>query len=286
MANTLWLELTGTPVEQRWVDAGGVPTRALVTGTEHEDVLLLLHGTGGHAEAYVRNLPAHAAHFRTYALDLVGHGYTAKPLTLDYEIDDYVEHVLDFMDAEGIGSAHLSGESLGGWVAGRLAARHPGRVRRLVLNTAGGLTLDAAVMGRIRDLTLAAVREPSEAVVRARLEWLMADPARVTDELVLIRQAIYRQPDLQAVIEKILCLQDAETRRRNLFTEEELGRIKAPTLVLWTSHDPTAAVTVGERFRDLVPNARMRLMDDCGHWPQWENPGQFDQIHIDFLRAE
>ena len=75
--------------------------------------LIFLHGTGGHAEAYVRNLAAHAAHFDTYAIDMLGHGYTSKP-DYDYEIPRYIEHLLGFLDARGIERVSLSGESLGG----------------------------------------------------------------------------------------------------------------------------------------------------------------------------
>ena len=42
-------------------------------------MLVLLHGSGGHAEAYVRNLEAHAEHFSTWSIDMLGHGYTDKP---------------------------------------------------------------------------------------------------------------------------------------------------------------------------------------------------------------
>lgn len=98
--------------------------------------MILLHGITGHAEAYVRNLASHAAHFSVWAIDLIGHGYSEKP-NHRLEIPHYVDHVLRFMDAVGIERAAFSGESLGGWTAARLAIDHPHKVNRVVLNTMG-----------------------------------------------------------------------------------------------------------------------------------------------------
>ena len=70
---------------------------------------------------------------------------------------------------------------------------------------------------------------------------------------------------------------------KNLLTDDELGRIEAETLVLWTTHDPTAPVSVGERLASLVKHSRMVVMENCGHWPQYEDPDTFNALHIDFL---
>src|ERR1700761_3503134 len=117
--------------------AGGVRTRYLRAGDPGKPVLVLLHGSAGHAEAYVRNLGAHGEYFSTWAIDMLGHGFTDRP-GHPLEVEHYVEHLLAFLDAIDVERTNLSGESLGGWVASRLAIDHAGRVDRLVLNTAGG----------------------------------------------------------------------------------------------------------------------------------------------------
>jgi len=282
--SSMWQDLYGVAFEQRFIDAGGIRTRVLHAGETGMPPLILIHGTGGHAEAYVRNLAAHGEKFDTYAIDLVGHGLSAKPESR-YEIADYVDHVRRIMDVLGFERASLSGESLGGWVAARFALTHPGRVQRMVLNTTGGATLDLAVMRRISELTMAAVSDPTWERIKARLEWLMADPSRVTDDMVACRQRIYQQPGMVEVTQRILCLQDPEIRQRNNLADEEWAAIRAPTLVLWTSHDPTAATTVGRRIADLIPNAWFEVMDGCGHWPQFEDPDTFNRLHTGFLAA-
>ena len=279
---SLWGDLRGATFDQGYLDAGGIRTRYLHSGIKGKPVLVLLHGTSGHAECYARNLSEHGAHFDTYAIDMVGHGWTDKPDT-PYEIDVYVEHLHAVLDTLGAAQAHLSGESLGGWVAARFALKYPQRVARLCLNTTGGATMIPAVMAKIKQSTRAAVENPSWETVRARLEWLMADPATVTDDLVACRQAIYKQPGFLRALENILVLQEPAIRGPNNLTDDEWAAIRAPTLVLWTSHDPTAPESLGRRLADLIPDARFALMHGCGHWPQFEDPLIFNRLHIDFL---
>lgn len=279
---SFWGDLRAGAFEQGYLDAAGVRTRYLHAGERGKPGLVLLHGTGGHADCYTRNLLQHAEHFDVWAIDMIGHGWTDKP-DCDYEIGVYVEHLRDVLDALGFERPHVSGESLGGWVAARFALACPERVDRLVLNTTGGATMIPAVMQTIKEKTRAAVENPVWETVKARLEWLMADPDAVTDDLIACRQAIYRQPGFLEALEHILVLQEPEIRQRNNLTDDEWRAIAHETLVLWTSKDPTADESVGRRIADLVPNAHYALMQGCGHWPQWEDPETFNRLHLDFL---
>jgi len=279
---SVWSDLQGVPFEQGYLNAGGVRTRYLHAGDESKPPLILLHGSGGHAEAYVRNLEAHAEHFSTWSIDMVGHGYTDKP-GQPLEIQHYVDHLFAFMAAIGVERAHLSGESLGGWVVSRAAADHPDKVDRLVLNTAGGSQADPEVMKRIITLSMAAAENPTWETVQARIKWLMADKSKNYDDLVASRQRVYRQPGFVNAMRDIMALQDPMIRARNLLGAKDYGSITAPTLVLWTSDDPTADVSEGRRIASMIPGARFEVMSDCGHWPQYEDTKTFDRLHIDFL---
>lgn len=277
---TCWEEVLGLEVSQRFYDAGGIRTRCIETGGGPS--LIFVHGTGGHAEAFMRNLHAHGQHFRTIALDMIGHGCSDKP-DVDYTLPVYARHLRDFMDAAGIDRAHVHGESLGAWIAAWFALEHPDRVERLVINTAGGLRSDPTVMAKVRAKTLEAVRHVTRESVRRRLEWLVFDPATMTEEMVAIRHRIYSQPGMLKAMEHVLCLQDEATRRPYLLTPDRLSQIRHRTLVLWTSHDPTAPVEVGREAARHIPDAEFIVMEDCGHWPQFEKPEEFNRLHLDFL---
>jgi len=281
-ASSLWQDLRSTSFSQGWFDAKGISTRYLQSGQPTLPPLVLLHGVGGHAEAYARNLAEHGKHFNTWAIDMLGHGWTDKP-DHAYELSHYVDHLLRFMDAQGWDKAHISGESLGGWMASRLAADHPDRVERLVLNTAGGSQADPVVMARLKSISTKAAEDPSWDFIKARVEWLMKDPRDATPDLIACRQAIYAQPGFRQAMANAMVLQDMEIRTRNLMRSEDYGRIKADTLVLWTSDDPTADVTEGARIAEMIPKARFEVMQGCGHWPQWEDTPTFNRLHINFL---
>ncbi|MFC1431741.1 alpha/beta fold hydrolase [Streptacidiphilus sp. N1-3] len=280
----IWGELADTDHELRHLDVAGVRTRVLRAGRAGPD-LVLLHGTGGHLEAYARDLAGLAEHFRVTAYDMVGHGWSDLP-DRPYTVDVLSDHLLGLLDVLSIGAAHLSGESLGGWVAAWTAAHHPDRVRRLVLNTPGNIANKPEVMLRLRESTLAAVRNPDDATVRRRVEFLFHHTEMVTDELVNLRRAVYSRPGFLQAITNTLVLQDPEIRKDFAWDPSWVGKITAPTLLLWTDHDPTGGLDEAELLRDWLPSARLHVITDAGHWPQWEKPEEFLRVHRAFLLGE
>jgi 2-hydroxy-6-oxonona-2,4-dienedioate hydrolase len=279
---TIWTELMDVDFRQHFVDVDGVRTRVLEAGDGPP--LVLLNGTSGHLECYARNVGDLAEHFRVVCYDMVGHGYTGKP-DVPYTLPVYADHLDGLLTALGIERASLSGESLGSWVAAWFAAHTPQRADRLILNTPGNVLMKEDVMAKISQSTLKAVREASPETVRPRLEWLFAAKNRhlVTDELVAVRTAIYAQPEFQRAVENILVLQDVETRRKYTWDREWCGRIEAPTLVMSASEDPTGTPDEGRLLASWIPGSTFVLVEDAAHWPQWEKPKEFLQMHLDFL---
>ncbi len=278
---SFWTDLLGTDYCVTTVDAGGIPTRALQAGSG--DDVIFLHGTSGHLEAFIRNIPAHADRYRCHAIDMLGHGLTGKP-AYPYEIPRYVEHLEAYMTACNIERAHLVGESLGGWVAAWLAGEQPTRVRSLQLLCSGGTKANPAVMERIRSSTLEAVRTNDIGLTQKRLQLLMADPvASVSDELVETRHELYHRPDFVSNIDNLLCLQDMTVRTRNLLTDDRLRRISAPTLIVWGNENPFGAVPEAEEIHAAIPGSRLEVFGHCGHWPQHEQPDRYNALALEFL---
>jgi len=280
---SIWADLSRGEVRQRYVDARGVRTRVVEAGSG--PALVMVHGTGGHLEAYCRNLQALCRHFRVVLYDMAGHGWSEKP-DRPYTIGYLSDHLIALLDALGIERAHLSGESIGGWVAAWTAAHHPTRVGRMVLNTPGNITNKPEVMEMVRSSSLKAVREADPESVRARVAWLFHDKSMVTEELVGLRLEIYTQPEFERAMENIVAMQEWEVREPFAWSPEWCGRIEAPTLLLWTDHDPTGTLEEAELLRKWIPGSRVEVITGAGHWPQWEKPDEFDQIHIEFLGDE
>jgi pimeloyl-ACP methyl ester carboxylesterase len=227
------------------------------------------------------------------AIDLLWHGYSAKPSYVDGEdIPAYAEQVVDLLDAEGLERAHLEGESLGGWIGLWMAIHDPGRLDRLILNTTAGVRFAPGVVperpkeGReaLAARSLQAISAPTAETIRKRLEWLMADPARVTDELVDVRLKLYSDPDVQQSLRSVF--QNAfggVGAPRKLVPEEQLAEVTVPTLVLWSDKNPGHGPDVGRYIADRIPGSRFACIDDAAHWPQWEQPEAHDAIVTEFL---
>jgi 2-hydroxy-6-oxonona-2,4-dienedioate hydrolase len=281
---SVWAELCDVDHEVRHIEVPVGPhtvrTRVLRAGSGPD--LVLLHGTGGHLEAYARDIAGLATDFRVTAYDMIGHGWSDLPDT-PYTIDVLTEHLIGVLDALDIDQAHLSGESLGGWVAAWAAAFHPGRIGRLVLNTPGNIANKPEVMVRLRDSTLAAVRNPDDETVRRRVEFLFHHKDMVTDELVGLRRAVYTRPGFLRAIENTLVLQNPEVRKDFAWDPAWVGKITAPTLLLWTDHDPTGGLDEAATLLEWLPDARLHVITDAGHWPQWEKVTEFLAAHRDFL---
>ena len=287
--STVWVELLGAEV--RYYDAGGIRTRCIEAGSG--PAIVLLHGVGGHAEAFARNVVPLSKDFRVLAVDYLGFGLTDAPSAAP-GLDDYVEHLLALLNAAGIEQAYLVGESLGGWIAMWTAVRHPDRVSKLVSVCGARLGIDEDEASRqhmkdglseLRRLTAEFVANPNRDAVRRRMEWLFYDSdASLTEELVDIRWAIYQRGEAARV------LADANNRLSNQqaesaapLTPDVLSGIVQPMLFLWTSDNPTTTAETARRAAALVPNAEFVLMERCGHWPQWEEPDIFNTVLSDFL---
>lgn len=277
---SIWSSVNHIPFSLRYVQVGRWRTRVLETGSG--PTLVLMHGTGGHLEAYARNLAALAEHHHVIAYDFPGQGYTTLA-GHDLEMPDYVEHLRGLLQALDVGSAHLCGESLGGWVAIKFAVAHPDLVESLVLNTPGGTMASPEVMEQIRSLSQAAADDPSHAHIRARLQWLMADPASVTDELVDVRRGVYAQAGFAESMRHVLCLQDPVVRARNMVTDEDLASVVEPALVIWTSDDPSGPAGAGMDMAKALPRGEFQLISGAGHWPQWEQQAVYDKLTLEFL---
>lgn len=285
---TFWTDALGASV--RYYDAGGIRTRAIEAG-EGEPVILM-HGLSGHAESFIRNVvPLAQAGYHVYAIDAVGHGYSDKPADATYHAPLFEAHLGGFLDAIGAERAHVLGQSLGAWTAWRLALAEPHRVRSLISATGAGVLLSdeasrresEAIHKRVGSVTARAVGEPTRERVRARLEWLMASPDRVPDELVETRYRIFTLPDSRAVMAKMTAEQTGEANRAHLIREDDLARTAVPTLIMWTDKNPTVPASTARRAADLVPGARFELIEDAGHWPQFEQPEAFHRVVLDFL---
>jgi len=286
--STMWVDLMGCQVR---FCGSKYRTRVIEVGTG--EPLILIHGLGGHAEAYSRNMVRLGQHFHAMAIDLLWHGLSSKPTFTNENIPTYAEQLIDLMDDQGIERAHIEGDTLGGWIAIWMGLKHPDRVKSLILNIPGGIgpipgtgegeTQKKEELEIRRQRSLDIIRNLDRKKVRKRLELYMAEPDRVTDELVEVRYKIYSDPNYQECLAKLFGLGATNQFR---IPELELKNIKAPTMVLWADRCPVMGPSVGERLASLIPGATFHCIKDAGNWSHWEHPEEHDRVVISFLKGE
>lgn len=281
---TLWEAMMGATV--RMIDVGGIRTRVVEAG--EGETLVLLHGTGGHVEAFAYNVMPLAAHYHVVVVDMVGHGLTDKP-ELDYVISDYVDHVVGVLDAMEVSAAHVGGVSLGGWVASFVALHHPDRVLT-VINCTGGVfrwpegqypeeASQRRHMSSVNDNVSDGVTVES---VRRRLSLLFHQDDACTEELVSVRHRLYSDPQMSDILHTLhhMVPYDAPDRVSWSLTEERLRALTRPVFYLWSEHNPGSSVRSARRAAELTARSEVHVMAGCGHWPQWEEPQEFnEQVH-------
>ena len=256
----------------------------------------MLHGVGGTAEAYARNVVPLGEHFHVYALDALGHGLTGT-IPGPHGYKEYTKHLIDFMDAAGIEKAHLAGESLGGWISVWTAVLYPERVADVIYIVGAKLgppnvPADAAAKTKAGQAELVRLSKqlrehPSWENTRERMKWLFHNVERdLADELVDLRWKLYLRGLSEDSPEGARTAGPSSTAEQqdDKLTPEVLARLKSRTLVLWTDYNPSQVLAVAEAAMPYFPDAELQVMKDCGHWPQWEDTPTFNRIVIDFLK--
>ncbi len=281
---SVWTDVLETAFEYGWIDIAGVRTRYLRAGPKDAPTVMMLHGTSGTLETFSANLTAHAAHFQCIAFDMVGSGFSDKP-DHDYEIPTYVEHTRRLMDALHIQRASFIGVSLGAWIACSFAVQYPQRVEKLILLSTPGLLNNVRTQGRAQTERTNAVENPTLEVVRGVLGKLIRDPSKITGDMVAIRQKTYSAPGAKEAMAHVMVLQKPEVRERNNIPEDAWRKITAPALVIASVDDKNVWLDTAYALQKLLPNMQLVEMPGVNHWPHFEEPEQFNQLSVDFLKA-
>jgi len=284
---SLWIDFLGAEI--RYVDT---PTygriRVAEAGAKDAPAILFQHGIGGHLEAYSKNLVPLSDQFRCIAFDYVGHGLSARK-SMEYTPLVLADQVRELMDALEIERAHLSGESLGGWVSGTFAAKYPNRVNRLMLNTSAGIPIvsekgRADLVDLLERSKKAAGVAPSFENVKHRIEWLIHPSnhaALITDELVNLRlhyNSMVEGREVWPMVNRMI-------PRHDEFLIP-LESISHPTMLLWTRDNPIQDLDCARAAAKRIPNVELYVMEaDSAHWPQYEAPAEFNRVARAFFGA-
>jgi pimeloyl-ACP methyl ester carboxylesterase len=271
--------VAGIAVEPKTTDAAGIQTSYLEAGSG--ETVLMLHGSGPGVSAlanWQHNIPTLAQQFHVLAPDIVGFGATQRPEDIVYSLRSWTDHVWAFMDARGIETTKVVGNSLGGRIALQMATDQPGRIAKMVLMGAPGV-------GMTPTEGLAALRayEPSHDAMRALLRnYFAVNPAMITDELVAIRYAASIADGAYDAY-RAMFFDPRHAGTELGITESEVRAITTPTLLIHGREDKVVPLQVSITMLGLLPRADLHVFSACGHWTQIERADEFCAVVADYL---
>ena len=239
------------------------------------EAVVLIHGFGGSSWSWRHVVPALAEDHRVVALDLNGFGWTERPSAPEaYTLAGQERLVLGVADALGLGRFDLAGHSYGGAISIYLAARHPERVRSLLLVDSAMPSYSALRRSRsFRNRTLSVLFVRAFALTPARvrfgLEASYADDSKVTDELV---RAYLERLRVEGVGDAFHGLTAPNSEPPE---QVDLASLEMPTLVVWGAQDELIPARDGRKAAETMPDAGFVELAGCGHSPMEECPEAF-----------
>jgi len=251
----------------------GGRTIQYVTEGETGDAVVLIHGFGGDANNWLFNIPALAERHRVYALDLPGHGGSAKTVEPG-DLDSLTQTLLGFLAALGIERAHLVGHSTGGLVAMAAALRDPQRVASLSLIGSAGFGPEMSG-AYITGFVEAASRRELKPV----LQQLFADPSLVTRQLVDDVLKYKRLDGVDTALRLISGELFPEGTQRHVLADD-VGKLGIPMLVIWGREDQVIPAT---HASNAPAHAKVEVLEARGHSPHMEAANDVNRTLNAFL---
>lgn len=264
-------EIQAGPYRVHYHDAGEGPA------------VIMLHGGGPGASGWANfhaNFAPFAEKHRTVLVDMLSFG-RSETVVFDTEAATTVRAraIRDLMDALGIERASFLGNSMGGSVAMAFAVDYPERVDRLVLMGASGMTRTVLFTQpteghrRLRD----ASANPTLEAMQALADVMLFDPTLLSQEVLEARVRAANDPGRREAAARSTAPWRDQTN--------EFSQIRARTLIVWGREDRVNPLEIGLLLLREIPDSRLHVFRDCGHWAQLEHPEEFNRIALDFLAA-
>ncbi|MEW6180884.1 MAG: alpha/beta hydrolase [Chloroflexota bacterium] len=276
--------------DSRFIEVNGIDVHYKQYGSG-EPVMILLHGFGASTFSWREVMKPLSEYGTVIAFDQPAFGLTERPMPGEWEgespytLNSQINLLIGLMDRLNVEKAVLIGNSAGGTVAAAAALAHPQRVPALVLVDAaiyagGGAPawirplLKTPQFDRLGPWFARSIAgEQGDAFLRAAWH----DPSKITDEII----AGYREPLRVANWDRALWELTKVSGESQLV--ERLDELNLPVLVITGDDDRIVPTAESLRLANDLPNARLAVLENCGHVPQEECPRPFLKAVVDFL---
>lgn len=254
--------------------SGGIKLQYVERGAASGIPVIFLHGLSDSWRSFERLLPLLPESIRAFAVTQRGHGDSDRPET-GYLPRDFAADIAKFMDAVGLDSAVIVGHSMGSFNAQRFAIDFPERALGVVLicsfvscrKNEGIIEFYESEISKLTDPV------PRE-FVREFQESTFALPIPKDFLETVINESLKLPARVWKEIFKGLI---------NTDFSGELGKIEAPTLIIWGEKDAYFPRADQEMLVEKIPDAELLIYPESGHTPQWEEPARLAADLVSFI---
>ncbi len=219
----------------------------------HPDTLFLLHAAMGNAHRFFRWVPRLARKFRVVRMDLRGHGASQMtPPESDFSLGQLVGDAVELLDLLGCESAHVVGNSAGGYVSQQLAIHHPARVKTLALYGSTPGLKHSHAPAWIPKIQQVGLKKFLADTIDERFD-ASADPQLVE---WFIEQAGSNDPAVITRFVQHMCTHDFM---------EDLARISCPTLIVAAGNEPIGHASAYQQMHERIKLSEVIYYDTTGH---------------------
>nr|WP_314145092.1 alpha/beta fold hydrolase [uncultured Rhodococcus sp.] len=264
----------------RYVDMGDGPP------------VILVHGLLGSHQSWGTQIERLSHKYRVIAPDLFGHGESDKP-TGDYSLSSHSATIRDLMEHLNIDSAPMVGHSLGGGIVMQLTYLFPERVNRLALVSSGGLGPEVSLL-------LKAATLPGSELVLPLLasDWFRRNTESALAQLGRWGLPVEPGPSMAETWRSFRSVADRSTRGaflastravvgprgQTVSAKQHFEKFESiPSLLVWGGKDRMIPAKHADNIRREVPNSRVEIFPDAGHFPQLDEPDFFFRLLDEFL---
>ena len=257
-------------LESRAVKVGGIHIRYLSGG--QGDPLVIIHGCGDGAEAWLPAARELARHYTVYVPDLPGFGYS-QSLRGNCHVSNFVSFTDDFSRSLYLNRFHLLGHSSGGSIALLYALRFPHRIKKLTLVSSIGLGEGVALWVRVLSSPVFArtIGEAGIAILKAAgwLSGLLHTSPRFVNSLPRARVA--------------LGTSTTTLKRRSTVPLGHVSELTMPTLLVWGSNDSIVPVSHAYATARLIPRCQLHVFEGTGHNIHRDKSEELCQLLVRFF---
>lgn len=237
------------------------------------ELVVLLHGWGSNITLFESMINLLSSKYRVVAMDMPGFGESDEPQEA-WDVDRYVDFVLEFLKPYGAKKLTLLGHSFGGRVIIKLCSRKlPFEVEKVILVDSAGVMPEKTAKQKLKQKTYQWTKKIYSAdIVQKMFPEALENLRRKNGSADYNAASVVMRQTLVKVVNEDLC--------------HLMPNVKCPALLIWGKNDDATPISDGEKMEKLMPEAALVAFDNAGHYSFLEQQVLFNRVLASFMNID